>query len=173
MARFHATISSADAQRRLLFLAREIPKELDDALTKLGRRAEFVFMAYAPKGKYSTGKIRDSIRAETGQSTAAAGSFGRRFSSAKAISVTAEARSPKGYDYVGVSRFGHRAARIFPTRAKQIVISNRHGWVGTLRTASVAGYHPARDWADDAADVVEQEAGNVSQALAKRLENVA
>lgn len=173
MAKFHATVSSAAAADRLLFFSREIPKELDSALQTLKRRAEFVFMAYAPKGQYSTGKIRDSICADVGQSTQGAGQFGRRFSGLRAIAVTAEARSPKGYDYVGVSRFGHHVARIVPRSAKQIKISDRHGWVGTLRADSVSAYHPSRDWAADAADVMVQEASQVSRTLAKRLDNLA
>lgn len=173
-AHIRVKISTAAAEKRLLFLAREIPKELDDALKTLGHRAEFVFMAYAPKGKYSKGKIRDSIRATTGQDTSSAGSLGRRFSSARSVAITAEARSPKGYDYVGVSRFGHKVARIAPKNTGgRLLITGRHGWVGTFigyPGQTIKAYHPPRDWAQDAADVMVQEAAFVSQALAKRLE---
>jgi hypothetical protein len=61
------------------------------------------------------------------------------------IQLEAHARnSESGYDYVGVTRFGHRTARISAKNAGALAVQ-----IGgrTIIRKSVRGYHPAGDWA--------------------------
>lgn len=64
-----------------------------------------------------------------------------------AVEVISTVRSPRGYSYTGVTRFGHRQQFITPKRKKALAFS-----IGGKRLVrkKVRGYHPSHDWADDA-----------------------
>ncbi len=116
----------------------------------------------APKGE--TRKLSQSIRSESSTQAAKA-----------TVQVTSNARSPEGFRYTGVTRVGHRAGRIFPrhsiTEHRYIAPIPGVGprWVTTapalafriggrlLFRRSVAGYHPASDWVQDARGDVNRE----------------
>lgn len=145
--------------RRFLVAASLLPSDTMDAQRELGKAAEVVFGAHVP--------IR-SGRALRGISSDALGA---------GVTVTDVAKNPEtGYDYIGVTRFGHRVARIFPkhTAASASTLASGKSRKGALRfsvngrvmyRASVAGYHPASDWATDALPEVQVAA----QAVATRL----
>ena len=64
-----------------------------------------------------------------------------------AIEVVSTVRSPRGYNYTGVTRFGHRTRWIVPKRKKALAFSigGKH-----LVRKRVRGYRPSHDWAADA-----------------------
>lgn len=68
-------------------------------------------------------------------------------SAGKTVEVISTVRSPRGYSYTGVTRFGHRQQFITPKRKKALAFS-----IGGRRLVrkKVRGYHPSHDWADDA-----------------------
>lgn len=79
------------------------------------------------------------------------------------FTVRADAVNPEsGYDYVGVTRFGHAVARIYPKHSK------------ALRTpfgprASVRGYKPASDWAEDSFPAIRSHARSVSSRIGRQI----
>ena len=165
--------------RQFSLAAAHLPVDTLEAQRELGRASEVVFAAFAP---HKTWRL---IR---GISSVSEGSV---------VTVKDEARNPSsGYDYVGVTRFGHKVARIYPKhRAAAHVIATRkrregetvtHGHdefalghpalrftIGgrVLYRASVAGYHPASDWAEDALPEVNAEADAVASRLGRTIES--
>lgn len=139
-----------------------LPDDTLAAQRELGRRAEIVFSAHAP---HRTGRLIRGIASIV---------LGDK------VIVKDEARNPaSGYDYVGVTRFGHKAARIYPKHTPAVSLANGKSRRGALRfviggrvvyAASVAGYHPASDWADDAMPEVQAEAQSVASRLGARVE---
>lgn len=143
-------------------LAERISRELAEfthSSTKLredlAADAEIILQAHAPKGK--TLRLARGIRARTVGDTTI---------------IEAEAKNPEtGFDYVGVTRFGHRVARIFPGRvARSIGSTVKFTASGTVRKrpvrgaralktpwgprASVRGFKPLGDWASGAREEV-------------------
>lgn len=157
--------------RRLLDGARrELPNIERSGVHEIAQAAETVFQSHAP---FKTGRLIRGIAAQMHGSEAV---------------VTADAKNPEtGYDYVGVTRFGHKVARIEPRsdRAEATVLaSGKKRATGhkaalrftiggrTLYRHSVAAYHPDSDWAEDAMPEVEAEAQIVVSRLGRRLERV-
>lgn len=151
--------------RRFVATSNRLPADTLDAQRDLGRRAEVAFAAHAP---HKTGRLIRGISSVV---------LGGK------VIVKDEARNPtSGYDYVGVTRFGHKVARIYPKHrfsafvmaSKQRRKSQRTQGRAALRftiggrvvyAASVAGYHPDSDWAEDALPEVQA----LAQAVATRL----
>jgi hypothetical protein len=132
--------------RRMEGAAERLPGEAADAIQGLGDDAELIFAAHALR---RSGRMARNITAE---------GAGLR------VAVTVHARNPEtGYDYVGVTRFGHRVARIYPKRAKAL----RTPWGPR---ASVAGFHPATDWRDDALPAVHAALQATETRLGRRIE---
>lgn len=158
------TVGVDAALRRFLVAAGRLPADTFDAQRELGRVAEVVFGAYVPV---------KSGRALRGISSDAAG---------RTVIVKDVARNPEsGYDYIGVTRFGHAVARIFPKHnaANASVMASGKRKKGALRfviggrvlyRASVAAYHPASDWATDALPEVQVEAQAVVTRLGRKIE---
>lgn len=133
-------------------------QDVTDAALRLARDTVVVFRQAAP---VKTGKLRRGIAAK------------RTVGGAE---VAVHAYSRAGYEYSGVTRFGHRHAtpdRIYPRadRFPASVVETRHarapgeGRRPALRfviggrvfyRASVARYHPLGDWADKATPEVER-----------------
>jgi hypothetical protein len=103
------------------------------------------------------------------------------------ILVRVDARDPEtGYDYVGVTRKGHRR-RVIHARSRRLgprgrnpasVVATRRarrrGASSMLRTPwgfrwSVRGFHPSSDWAEDALPEVRAAAEHRLDGLAKRI----
>lgn len=173
------TIGADGAIRRFLVTAGMLHGDTRDAQRELGKAAEVVFGAYVPV---------KSGRALRGISSDAEGD---------AVIVKDVARNPQsGFDYIRITRFGHNVARIFPTHRSSgahIIATKRrrggetltHGYdsftsqaalrftIGgrVLYRHSVAGYHPASDWATDALPEVEVEAQAVATRLGRKIES--
>ena len=147
-----------------------------NALLEVAHRAEVVYAAHAP---HATGRLGRGIKTVP---------FGGQFL------VIAEAKNPtSGYDYVAVTRFGHKQARIYPRadRRKASVVATgnkrrkgggaalafRVGGVGgvggkMIFRRSVKGFHPTSDWATDAGPEINQESELVARELGHRIEAV-
>lgn len=163
--------------RRFGVAAGRLPLDTLEAQRELGRRSEVSFAAHAP---FKTGRLIRGISSQESGST---------------IIVKDEARNPEsGYDYVGVTRFGVREARIYPKhRFASVVLATRKRRKGELLThgydsfvdgrpalrftiggrvlyrASVAGYHPDHDWAEDALPEVQAQAQVVASRLGETI----
>lgn len=84
-----------------------------------------------------------------------------------AFTVRADAENPQtGYDYVGVTRKGHRVRVIRPRRARALAI-NIGG--GVIFRASAKGYRPKSDWAHDARPEVLRQGREAQRDLARRI----
>lgn len=139
-----------------------LPEDTLEAQRELGRLSEVVFGAHAP---HRSGRL---IRGISSTVTGAA------------VTVRAEARNPfTGYDYVGVTRFGHKVARIFPKHFTGRSLATGKARKGALRfsiggrvlfRASVAGYRPASDWGEDALPEVRGQAQVVATRLGRKIE---
>jgi hypothetical protein len=178
-ARFTARPVGVDGVlRRFLVAATRLPHDTTDAQQELGKAAEVVFGAYVP---VKTGRELRGIGSDL------AGGV---------VTVSDYARNPtSGFDYVAVTRFGHRVDRIYPTHrssAASIVATKRrrggetltHGFDSFASNAalrftiggrvlfrhSVRGYHPASDWAEDALPEIEAQAQVVATRLGHTLE---
>jgi hypothetical protein len=131
-------------------------RELDKRVGNVAVDATVIFAGFAPK---RTRRLVRGIR--------------QRQSGSVAI-VTVDAKNPKtGYDYVGVTRFGHRVARIFPKHSPKEgrYIAPLPGvgprWVkkaaalgpipGIGFRRSVRGFKPAGDWRDRALPTIQAE----------------
>jgi hypothetical protein len=102
------------------------------------------------------------------------------------VVVGANATDPlTGFDYVPVTRFGHRVARIYPRvdRAPATVVASGRprlgGGRGALRFViggevffrhSVRGYHPAVDWVSQADPVIDAAIASQSAQIDARVE---
>jgi len=119
---------------RLTVKYREGRLAVDDLTEGLKRRlsheAQEAFRQAAPK---KTGRLARGIRARIGQD-------------GFTISMTA---TNNGYNYGGVTRFGHRTAFIEPKDPRRML---RLQFMGgkTIYRARVRGFHPATDWAGQA-----------------------
>lgn len=157
MGKLTAIGNDGDAGDRFLREAANLRQQLRDTMRDVADDAELHFAAFALKGE--TGRLSRGI------SSRAVGSE---------ILVTAEAKS-LGYDYVGVTRFGHRNEWIYPRsdRAPASVVSTT-GPRGTVQKGNAAlafmfrgklifrsrvkGFKPKSDWAEDALPDIQKDA---------------
>lgn len=189
MPKFPTYINTAKAEDRILLTIGTIPQELRTAVEKVANDSVLIFSSYAPRGR--TGRIGRGIRAVTAQTRENTGRFGFGFS----FFIIASAKN-QGFDYVGVSRFGHRLKFIRPSiqRQPQSVISTRRPKLRygdttsegrrarpALRIPSRAGGKPlyrnvvrgiikTKDWAAAAQDSVDREMDAQAVRLAHNLE---
>lgn len=77
--------------------------------------------------------------------------------------VYVTARSPSGFDYLDVTRFGHRGP-LRPRQAEYLRWRDGTGWHRALETR---GHHPGRDWTEDAAREAEVEADDVADRVGR------
>jgi hypothetical protein len=181
VARFRLRATNAGrVADELLSLADEAARGGPEAAREIARDAVSAYRVAAPR---RTGNLRRGI------GTAAEIRGGR-----EVITVGGDARDPlTGYDYFDVTRFGHRVARIYPRldRAPATVLATRraratntfspiHGVRGNAALRFVIGgrvlyrrwtrgYHPARDWAENADPAIESAADEAERRLAERL----
>lgn len=114
--------------RALLRASAATDVEVGRSVRDTTNRAVVIFGRFAPK---RTGRLRRGIEGHVRGSSA---------------TVTAHARNPStGYDYVGVSRWGHRKRIIRPKHARALGPIPGIGF-----RASVKGYRPKKDWSEAA-----------------------
>lgn len=117
-------------------LERRTQDRINARMRSLSRRALPVIRAAAPK---DSGRLRSGIES-------------RLFFRAHEVRLTFGATAIRdGFDYVAVTRFGHRVAYITPKKKKVLKVSiNGRGGRRIFRR-SVSGYRPLHDWAQIAA----------------------
>lgn len=142
--------------------------ELIRTQRELAADAEIVFASFA---LHRTGRMGRNIH------TVHAG---------MSFEIVTEARNPEtGFDYVRITRFGHRTYRIVPKRPFAASVVATHGkrskgriaalrWVATDNTViyrhSSKGFHPVRDWAAEAIPEIKVFADRRMKGLARRIE---
>lgn len=155
---FRATTDDRGAARRYAHGAVAISGHTEYMLKKMRDEAEDAFRIYVPE---DSGRMMEGIRGIV---------FGRR-----ELVITVRAEDPDtGFDYVDVTRFGHRVDRIYAGAKSRSATSpvGRFTAKGELRRApvggaralatklgffrSVKGYKPARDWAEPAFSLIEE-----------------
>lgn len=184
MPKFHATVKTAEAERRMLLYVHAVPNELAAETQRLVNTAVLTFQSYAPSGP--SGRLGRGIRAMSAQGRS---SSSGRFQTGRQFVITATARSKEGYDYVGVTRFGHKGLFIRPRvdRVPQSVVSTkrlkRRFGVGpkheqpALRLAhgqprfqyKVRGIKRSVDWAETAQGAVNKQLDAAAKELANNL----
>lgn len=122
------TVGGRRIAKQFLDAADRSDQEIEQAVARTAQGSVRFFRVVAPR---DTGRLGRGILALIS---------GRR------ATVTAHARDPEtGFDYVAVTRFGHRVSRIYPkppNRALKLTIGGR-----VIFRPSVAGYKPGADWA--------------------------
>lgn len=152
---------------RILGLQRMIPGEIERGVRGLADDSELIFQSFAPR---QSGRLARGIRAIV---------------SGKHAIITAFARTPTtGYDYVGVTRFGHRQARIRPRsdrRPASVSATGRPRATGgraslrftmggrVLYRKSVRGFRPKGDWAELARPNIEAAADDAAREIGERV----
>ena len=153
MGRIAARLEGAGyLSERLLRAARQLDREVAEEVQDLGDRAELIYAAHALR---DTGRMARGIRA-VGQGDE--------------VVVRADARDPRsGFDYVGVTRFGHRVRVIRPNPPRRALAFTPKGGGGTVFRRSVRGFRPAGDWADRAYPQVRAEGERAAARLGRRI----
>jgi hypothetical protein len=147
------------------------PNDLDRLLFEemrgVGQDAELAFAAHA---RHATGRMARNVKSHV---------VGRN------VEVTVFARDPtSGYDYVGVTRFGHVAEFIYPKadrRPASVLATGRlrqRGHRAMLRfiiggrvfyRSRVKAFHPDHDWAEDAMPEVQDSADRAMVRIGQRI----
>ena len=180
---FHATMKTAEAQGRLVAFINTVNTEMSDAVEGLAYQMALIFSSVAPKGR--TGRLGRNIRVSSAQGRQSGGRFG----TGRQFAIIASAKDSHGFDYVGVSRFGHLKPEIVPDprRAIASVVSTRrlrapHSGrqpalriplrvgAGAIYRHSVRGLQKGHDWVSDGVDLAQREADATARRLATKLE---
>jgi hypothetical protein len=148
------TRNDADRLARKIGVAKlQIPGETQTSARLLTQGAVTIYRSHAPR---RSGRLRRGIR---------------MLSTGGAYVVRADAANPQtGYDYVGVTRKGHRASIIRPRQAKALRIMLPGG--GVIFRTHARGYRPASDWAERAHTQVQRLARSSIVRLAQRVERL-
>lgn len=125
---------------------RQVQDEIIREFRTLARHAEDVYRSFAPE---DSGRLRDSIDARVFLGNA----------SAPQVTVYARALDPtNNFDYLDVTRFGHRRTFIEPRRARMLKVHyagrDRSGDGPYVLRPHVSGAVVASDWVEDAEHVV-------------------
>lgn len=167
MARYRAKFSNSARVSRTLFRVGEILQE--------GQESAVEDVAQTAARLYRQEASKISKRVASGITVRKEG---------KTLVVRASAKDPRsGYDYVGVTRFGHRKERIYPAKrrpASVVSTGKKRGKGGraalrfeingkVLYRSWVRGFKPAGDWADRVHPLVEQEANRQLASIGRRL----
>lgn len=85
----------------------------------------------------------------------------------QALQVISPVRSPEGFPYTGITRFGHTVAFIYPRRARALRFE-----IGarTVFAARVRGYNPGSDWAARALPRANEEVADAADRIGRRIE---
>lgn len=182
MPSFKATIDSAAAEGRFLAFIPTVDNALRDATHRVAYDMAQLFASVAPKG--ASGRLGRGIRVLSAQGRLASG----RFATGTQFAITASATDSRGYDYVGVSRFGHLKSVIVPRedRAPASVVATRRprateqgraalriplrSGPGGIFRHSVRGLEKSHDWVQDGVQLARAEVAAVSRDLAHQLE---
>jgi hypothetical protein len=184
MPTFHATVKTAEAQGRLVAFINTVNTELSNAVEDLANQMALIFSSVAPKGR--TGRLGRNIRVSSAQGRQSGGRFG----TGRQFAIIASAKDSHGFDYVGVSRFGHLKPEIVPDPRRGIasVVSTRRlraphnghlpalriplrtGGEGAIYRHSVRGLQKDHDWVSDGVDLAQREADATARRLATKLE---
>ncbi len=161
-------LNLAQATAKLISGGR-IDYRLDRALDDAARDIELALIAFAPR---KTGNLARGIRA---------------FRAGKVVNITITARSRgSGFDYVAVTRFGHRVAYIYPhgDRAAATVLATGRkratGHTSALRFVGnngsvfyrrrVKGYRPKYDWVDRASPSIKRAGDETMRKLGRNIQ---
>lgn len=155
--------------RSFITASGSLKSDLLEGQKELGRKSEVIFGAHAP---HKSGRLIRGISS---------------FLLGGSVTVKDEARNPaSGYDYVGVTRFGHGKivprhdrGSAFVLATKKRRASSRTKARAALRftvggkvvyAAYVNAWKPAQDWATAALPEVEAAAQAVAQRVGQRIE---
>jgi hypothetical protein len=155
-----ASVNASGQARRARDVSNTVD-ELDQVMNSVAKDAQEVYRKHAPR---RSGRLQRGIRVVP---------------AGESIVLTAKAVDPQsGYDYVAVSRLGHRKRYIFPVHKSgrkagqpRSALSSRRGKSGQFITRgpgylkfrsrgklwyliAVRGFRPKSDWAKDAAPEV-------------------
>ena len=149
MSRFVATIDTRQAAATLERTSTMLPSRMARSRRFVAGYAAPVYRSVAPR---RTGRLQRGIRVEEAEGRSR---------------VSVQARSQAGFDYVGVTRFGHRQRIIRPRTAR--VLRFEVGGRVFFRPW-VRGYRPAVDWVQRGHErlrpVLEREARRLAQEIA-------
>lgn len=144
--KFTAEVGGAgDLTRDFLRAAAELRRDMNRTVGEIADDAVIIYQGFAPKRR---GRLIRGIKARVVGSTA--------FIEAHAVN------KKTGYDYVGVTRFGHRVDKIVPIKAKALGPIPGIGF-----RKSVKGFKPASDWAEDAWPEIKAEAETAMEKLGR------
>lgn len=129
---------------------------LDEFAGNLAPEATKITRGFAP---HRSGRLERGIKARVR-------SYGGRI----ILEVLSTARSDEGFDYLPVTRFGHRVPFIFPVKAKALKIPTAEG---VIFRKWVRGYRPTHDWVEEAYlamdDELDRVARDIGRAVDRRL----
>lgn len=154
-------------------MKRRIQDEIVAELRQYGREAQTIFAQEAPKDTEELSERIDAVPY-----------FGRALRPRVSIRVRPDVEGHQGsgsdgYDYLPVTRFGHRKTRIVPVRRQALLVhveGHRNPHAAIVRS-SVSGVPTDRgsrfrgDWVRPAADRAEALAGAAERRLGRRVES--
>jgi hypothetical protein len=159
-----------EATRRIEIFSEHVDDETERAVAELGEDAELIYATFALHG--TSGRLARGITAQK--------------AGPHKVIVRADARNPRtGFDYVAVTRFGHKVFKIVPKhdRAPATILAThkarKGGGLGALMFSiggnvlfrkSTKGFHPTTDWADRARPHLEEKVQTTAVRLARRIE---
>ncbi len=147
--------------------ARQVQDAIVAELRQFGREGEAIFAAAAPE---DTGDLADRI--------VAVPFFGRAARPRVSIRVRPDLQGHQGdeidgYDYLDVTRFGHRRHEIVPRRARALKVhyaGHRNAAIFEFR-ASVPGVRPRVDWVAVGADRCARASAIAERRLGRRIQS--
>lgn len=150
MGEIKVRVQAAHASRQLLRGATAVRDEMGQAVKDVADDAELIHASHA---LVRSGRMARGVVAQ-----------------ARGLSATVRvtARDPEsGFDYVPVTRFGHRTARIVPKHGRALKMN-----VGgqTIFRASSRGFHPKSDWGVKGNPQIERRAAGHAAKAARRIE---
>lgn len=167
-AKFTASTDANGLDRRFRRGVLAVRGETEHAMRRMRDAGEEILAFHAP---FESGRLAEGIRGVI---------RGRQV-----LVFTARAVDPdSGFDYVAVTRFGHRVERIYPGQKARSVTSpvavtsrgtRRIAPVGGAKVlntklgffGSVKGYRPARDWVERGVDEIEDLAGREAEVIGR------
>ena len=147
---FVAETTSREARRLRATAARVRPVLADELSRELAPRLVRVSRQAAPE---RTQALARGLRARPSSG------------SLLGVEVVSTVRSAEGYDYTGVTRFGHRKRWIEPVHKKAL----RTPWGPRRR---VRGYRPRGDWADTAHRLAQPHIARSADRIGRRILSV-
>lgn len=172
MPSFEASVDTARARDQILLIGREANTLLGRELNRIAKDAVVRMRADAPTGR--TGATVKGINLVEGQGRQTTTGNFSVFSSGYNAAITASARDRNtGYDYLPVTRFGHRVAFITPVNRKLLKFEGAGRYRGQVfMTNQVRGQNPRRDWARNALLIAGQQARASAVKISRKLELV-